>query len=88
MSFSEIGEKGEGDGHTPVPLSSKEKLRLCERVRRIDLDSAPRSFFLYEKSVLRESDSLRGRKPEVCTDSTTPFPPLKKPLKITGSKGI
>ena len=40
------------------------------------------SFFLYEKSVLRESDYLRGRKPEVSTDSTPPlFPPLKKPLK-------
>ncbi len=63
----------------PVPLSSKEKLRLCERVRRIDLDFAPRSFFLYEKSVLRESDCLRGREGEVCTDLTsTPFPPLKK----------
>ncbi len=30
------------------------------------------SFFLYEKSVLRESDSLRGREREVCTD----LPPL------------
>ncbi len=30
------------------------------------------SFFLYEKSVLRESDSLRGREREVCADSTTP----------------
>ena len=30
------------------------------------------SFFLYEKSVLRESDSLRGRRKEVCTD----LPPL------------
>ncbi len=37
------------------------------------------SFFLYEKSVLRESDSLRGRKKEVCTDLTPqPFPPLKR----------
>ncbi len=36
------------------------------------------SFFLYEKSVLRESDCLRGSDSEVCTDSTpTPFPPLK-----------
>ena len=35
-----------------------------------------RSFFLYEKSVLRESDSLRGRKPEVSTDLT---PPLFRP---------
>ncbi len=31
------------------------------------------SFFLYEKSVLRESDSLRGRSKEVCTDLTHPF---------------
>ena len=45
------------------------------------------SFFLYEKSVLQESDSLRGREREVCTDSTTPFPPLKKPLKIMGIQG-
>ena len=34
------------------------------------------SFFLYEKSVLRESDCLRGRKPKVCTDLT---PPLFRP---------
>ena len=41
---------------------------------------AGRSFFLYEKSGLRESDSLRGRKSEVCTDLTRPlFPPLKSP---------
>ena len=53
------------------------------------LPHAGGSFFLYEKSVLRESDSLRGRRKEVCTDLTPPlFPPLKKPLKITGSKGI
>ena len=45
------------------------------------------SFFLYEKSVLRESDSLRSRRPEVCTDSTTPFSALKKPLKIMGIQG-
>ncbi len=37
---------------------------------------AGRSFFLYEKSVLRESDSLRGRGKEVCTDLT---PPLFRP---------
>ena len=37
---------------------------------------AVRSFFLYEKSVLRESDSLRGRGKEVCTDLT---PPLFRP---------
>ncbi len=41
------------------------------------------SFFLYEKSVLRESDYLRGRKPEVCTD----LPPLFPPLKRRESKG-
>ena len=34
------------------------------------------SFFLYEKSVLRESDCLRGRRPEICTDLT---PPLFRP---------
>ncbi len=46
------------------------------------------SFFLYEKSVLRESDCLCGRKPEVCTDLTPPLSALKSPSKITGSKGI
>ena len=40
------------------------------------------SFFLYEKSVLRESDSLRGRNQEVCTDLTPPlFSALQKPFK-------
>ncbi len=39
------------------------------------------SFFLYEKSVLRESDCLCDRKRKVCTDLTPPLPPLKKPLK-------
>ena len=39
------------------------------------------SFFLYEKSVLRESDCLRGRKPEVSTDLTHPFSAPKKALK-------
>ena len=34
------------------------------------------SFFLYEKSVLRESDCLRGRREEVRTDLT---PPLFRP---------
>ncbi len=43
------------------------------------------SFFLYEKSVLRESDSLRGRKPEVCTDLT---PPLFRPSKALKKDGI
>ncbi len=45
------------------------------------------SFFLYEKSVLRESDSLRGREKEVCTNLTHPFSALKKALKITGIQG-
>ena len=31
------------------------------------------SFFLYEKSVLGESDCLRGRRTEVCTDLTPPL---------------
>ena len=39
------------------------------------------SFFLYEKSVLRESNCLHGRKPEVCTNSTTPFSAHKKALQ-------
>ena len=42
-----------------------------------DLDLVQGSFFLYEKSVLRESDSLRGRSKEVCTD-WPPFSVLKK----------
>ena len=36
---------------------------------------AGRSFFLYEKSVLRESDSLRSRSQEICTDSPLFFRP-------------
>ena len=45
------------------------------------------SFFLYEKSVLRESDCLRGRRKEVCTDLTPPlFPSLKK-MGIQGGPG-
>ncbi len=48
---------------------------------------AGRSFFLYEKSVLRESDCLRGRRSEVCTDLTTPFSALKKALQIMGIQG-
>ncbi len=38
-----------------------------------DLDLVQGSFFLYEKSVLRESDFLCGRRKEVCTDLTHPF---------------
>ena len=43
------------------------------------------SFFLYEKSVLRESDSLRGRRTEVFTDLT---PPLFRPSKALKKDGI
>ncbi len=70
--------------------------RVCER-GSITLETlcaagstphAGGSFFLYEKSVLRESDYLRDRKPKVCTDLTpTPFPPLKKPFKVMGIQG-
>ena len=42
------------------------------------------SFFLYEKSVLRESDSLRGRRSEVCTGLAPLFPALKEALKKMG----
>ncbi len=49
-----------------------EELKQSEVARRgvQTGDSAQGSFFLYEKSVLWGSDSLRGRKPEVCTDLT------------------
>ncbi len=69
--------------------------RFCER-GSITLETfcgagstphAEGSFFLYEKSVLRESDWLRGRRTEVCTDSTTPFSALKKPSKKMGIQG-
>jgi hypothetical protein len=56
---------------------------LCAEipVRRRKCPPPEGSFFLYEKSVLRESDCLRGRRPEVCTDLTpNPFA-LNKPLK-------
>ena len=42
------------------------------------------SFFLYEKSVLRESNYLCGRKRKVCTDLTPPLSALQKPLKKMG----
>ena len=42
------------------------------------------SFFLYEKSVLRELDCLCGRNKEVYTDL---IPPLFPPLKRRESKG-
>jgi hypothetical protein len=46
------------------------------------------SFFLYEKSILRESDYLRGREPEVSTDWIPPlFSALKKPFKNYGFQG-
>ncbi len=45
-------------------------------VRHREYPHAGGSFFLYEKSVLRESDSLRGSDSEVCTDLTpNPFRP-------------
>ena len=53
---------------TTPPLSAKEPKQTQWDVQT--WNSAQRSFFLYEKSGLRESDSLRGRKPEVCTDLT------------------
>ena len=43
------------------------------------------SFFLYEKSVLRESDSLRGRREEVSTDLTPTLSAPKKALKKDGN---
>ena len=47
------------------------------------------SFFLYEKSVLRESDHLCGRRKEVCTDLTpTPFRPSKALKKDGNPRGI
>ena len=47
------------------------------------------SFFLYEKSVLRESDCLRGRSKEVCTNSTPPlFRPKKSPSNNGNPRGI
>ena len=64
--------------------------KVCAEIpmrRRENTPHAEGSFFLYEKSVLRESDSLRGRKPEVCTDLTPPFSALKKALEIMGIQG-
>ena len=47
------------------------------------------SFFLYEKSGLRESDPLRGRNPEVCTDLTPPlFRPSKALQKLRVPRGF
>ena len=65
---------------TTYSLSAEGQGPTLDRVYRLWLPPQG-SFFLYEKSVLRESDYLRGRKPEVCTDSTTPFSALKKALE-------
>ena len=48
---------------------------------------AGQSFFLYEKSVERESDFLRGRRPKVCTDLTPPLFRPSKALQIMGIQG-
>ena len=69
--------------HIPIGRSIRSLQKsLCGAGRT---PHAGRSFFLYEKSVLRESDHLRGRKPEVSTDSTHPFSAPKKPLKNNGN---
>jgi hypothetical protein len=76
----------------PSSEACKERKRLLRRTEFAQkllcgAESTPHpggSFFLYEKSVLRESDSLRGGGKEVCTDLT----PTRSALKITGSKGI
>ena len=59
---------------TTPTLSAKEPKQTQWDVQT--WNSAQRSFFLYEKSGLGESDSLRGRKPEVCTDLTPPLSAL------------
>ncbi len=64
-------------GPPPFNKGGKKFLRLTEAVQTLcGAGSTPHaggSFFLYEKSVLRESDYLCGRKPEVCTDLTPPL---------------
>ena len=60
-------------------LSARRGLVLRTEYKGISAPHAGRSFFLYEKSVLRESDSLRSRSQEICTDSPPFFPPLKSP---------
>ncbi len=71
---------GQGD-------SASNKFCVEITVQRRTYSHAGGSFFLYEKSVLRESDYLRGRREEVCTDPNNPFSALKKPLKIMGIQG-
>ena len=66
--------------HIPIGRSSSVCAETLVRHRNYPTRRGG-SFFLYEKSVLRESDHPHGRKPEVCTDSTTPFSALKKALK-------
>ncbi len=60
-------------GPPPFKQGGKKFLRLTKSAQkpRCGAGSIPHrggSFFLYEKSVLRESDHLCGRKLEVCTD--------------------
>ncbi len=61
-------------GPPPFNKGGKGFLRLTESVQTLCAAGttlhAGGSFFLYEKSVLRESDSLRGRKKEVSADLT------------------
>ncbi len=68
-----------------VPASN----RVCAGIRcgAGSLSRAGQSFFLYEKSVERESDFLRGRRPKVCTDLTPPLFRPSKALQIMGIQG-
>ena len=66
-----------------IGTTQKGSSGFCEAHTLCGTGSIPRaggSFFLYEKSVLRESDFLRGREREVCTDLTHPFSAPKKAL--------
>ena len=67
--------------HLHIPIGSTTPICAETPCGTGTIPHTERSFFLYEKSVLRESDFLRGRKPEVCTDLTLPFSALKKALK-------
>ena len=67
-------------GPPPFNKGGKKFLRLTKSVQTLcgarSTPYAEGSFFLYEKSVPRESDCLRGRGTEVCTDLTpNPFRP-------------
>ena len=62
--------------HLYIPIGSTIPDCAGTLVRRRKSPARRRELFLYEKSILRESDCLRGRSKEVCTDST---PPLFRP---------